>query len=126
MKTDFVRCLRFGTHPIGIGLALGVTIFLWMPFGMGYYGWPWEIPTARVIMVAFVVGVPIYAAISCAVAPIPKPSLFRFGLSVCTLWVGLYGALAMFHWLNVYSGPPPYLRKVSQEHACWYPRVVSG
>lgn len=87
-----------------MGLVLAATLFLWMPFGMGYYGWPWERPAARLALAAFALGVPVYAAIGCAVAAVPKPSPFRFGMAACAVVVGLWGALAMLHWLRVYSG----------------------
>ena len=106
VKETCVRWLRFVTHPAGMGLALAATIVLWMPFGMGYYGWPWERPAARLAMAAFALGVPLYAAIGCAAAAGPKPSPFRLGVAACTLLPGLCGALAMLHWLRVYTGPP--------------------
>jgi len=99
-KENFVRCLRFVTHPVGMGLALAATIFLWMPFGMGYYGWPWEIPAARMAVAAFALGVPVYAAIGCAVAAVPKPSFFRLSVAASTLLAGLYSVLAMLQWLK--------------------------
>jgi len=100
-----VQRLRFATHPVAMSLVLASTIFLWMPFGIGYYGWPWEIPAARIAMMMFALGVPIYAASGCIVAAQPKPSPLRLGIAACTLLVGLYGALAMLHWLRVYVGP---------------------
>lgn len=84
---------------------LAATILLWMPFGTGYYDWPWEKPAARIAMVAFALGVPIYAAIGCVLATVPKPSPFRLGIAACALLAGLYGAMGMLNWLIVFVAP---------------------
>jgi hypothetical protein len=77
-----------------------------MPFGMGYYGWPWDKPIARTAMQAFVFGVPLYAATGCIASISPKLSPFRLVFAVCALVVGLFGVASMSHWLSVYPGAP--------------------
>jgi hypothetical protein len=71
-----------------------------MPFGMGYYGWPWESPAARVVLAVFVLGFPLYAAAGCVSAIVPKPSACRLVIAVCAFLVGAYGFLAMLHWIK--------------------------
>ena len=87
---------------MGLGLVTAATIILWMPFGLGYYDWPWEEPGARLSMAAFVLGVPLYAAVGCVSALVPRPSTFRLVVASGALVVGVVGVLAMFHWLKTH------------------------
>lgn len=76
-----------------------------MPFGIGYYGWPWENRAARWLLEAFVIGFPMTAFIACVMSIVPQFSGARFVAAILFLILGMYGAFAMFHWINVYVGP---------------------
>jgi hypothetical protein len=102
MNEKLLRCLRLVTHPVGLGLVTAATILLWMPFGLGYYDWAWERPTARLSMAAFALGVPLCGALGCVSALVPRPSTFRLLVAFCALVVGVIGLLAMFHWLRTH------------------------
>ena len=102
MRIAFRLALRLLIHPASLAMLTAIIIYLWIPFGEGYYGWPWENTAARVGMIAFVLAVPLLGAAGCAAATGPKSSAVRFLVAGCTLIAGLYGVFAMFNWLSVY------------------------
>lgn len=95
------------THPAWLLLASVTSILLWMPFGFGYYPFPWDSTTAVCLLLIFVALFPACAALSLARSYWPKFSLFRFILSTLFLLVSLLGLAHMLHWWHLTTHPAP-------------------
>lgn len=100
-----IRFFGFVAHPVFLVLASALSILLWMPFGVGYYGWPWKDSAARWLLEVFVLTFPISAVIAFVMSIVPQFSAGRFVMALLSLIVAMHGVLAMYHWINVYVGP---------------------
>jgi len=98
--------VKFITHPWTLVLGTIVTLFLWVPFGEGYYGVPWTIAFCRYMMYIFEFGFPICALWGCVNAFQPKFSTARFTVCLIAFLAGVYGLYAMFDWLGRDVFPP--------------------
>jgi hypothetical protein len=99
------RFLRIVAHPVPLALASVLSVFLWMPFGIGYYEWPWQNRLGRWLLEAFVFALPISALIACVLSIVPRFSAGRLTLALLSLVIGMFGVFAMLHWINVFVTP---------------------
>lgn len=90
------------THPAAMVLAVAASIFLWMPFGMGYYGYPWEDESARWMLTVLVKAFPVWAATACVLSLLRKQRTLRFVVSLVALWTAIYGVKCMTGWVPAY------------------------
>jgi len=97
--------IRAATHPTCLSLAAVASVILWMPFGMGYYGWPWESASMRLLLACFVYGLPIVAAVGIIASFTPSLSILRVFISIATLLIALFGIGAMSSWQRSYVLP---------------------
>lgn len=105
MNSSVTKTIRVAAHPAILASAAVASAILWMPFGMGYYGWPWQIAAMRVLLVCFVYGFPALAFCGFLAALILEGSSFRTFLAVIALLVGLFGIVAMSFWQKTYVQP---------------------
>jgi|GEM_PF-3674756 len=91
---DFL--VQVATHPAALILGNVVSFVLWIPYGFGYYDFPWSKQWAVFLLLAFVVAFPTCAAIG--LARRPKFLLLRYCVALPSLIVGLYGLFAMLDW----------------------------
>lgn len=71
-----------------------------MPFGFGYYDFPWSNPLAVCLLVVFVVGFPISAAVACVRSLEPQFLPIHFTAALASVLIGLFGLLHMLHWMT--------------------------
>jgi hypothetical protein len=95
-----MKSLRILTHPAVLIFLTVLSAILWMPFGIGYYDWPWQNRSMRFFIHFFVFGFMILAAISCIRAFRPKFLIVQFIISSLSLFVSLFGVFAMYWWVN--------------------------
>lgn len=89
--------LRLISHPLVLVLASAVSTVLWMPFGLGYYDFPWDNWIARLSLQSFAIGFPLLAGYS-SVKSLRTHS-FGVGLvAFVSLIIGTYGCLQMIYW----------------------------
>lgn len=100
-----MRIMRIFVHPVTLVLGMLLSIVLWMPFGMGYYGWPWGGFGWRIVLYTFVFIFPLLALGGCIGAISGKFFLFRFLVSISALLIGLVGMCAMLNWMARYVEP---------------------
>jgi hypothetical protein len=81
------------------------SVLLWVPFGMGFYGWPWQYLGWRVALYCFVFAFPVGSAAGCIAAFRGGFSYRRFALPFVALIVGIFGMVCMLDWLTRYVGP---------------------
>lgn len=85
-------------HPIVIILIIITSVLLWMPSGMGYYGWPWHNIFWRIalqiISITFVT-ISAIAVIRNLFYTISRPQLC---FSILALIVSSYGVIALYSW----------------------------
>jgi hypothetical protein len=86
------RLLRVATHPAPLILGCVASFVLWMPFGLGYYDFPWEQSWAVLLLLAFVISFAVFSAV--AVDRSRDTPL----LSVLSLLMGLHGLFHMLEW----------------------------
>jgi len=107
--------IRKLSHPAFLLLIIAACILLWMPFGMGYYGWPWEDKIGEIGIQVIAFAFLFIAAIALFGSLRPNVRTLRLILSVVALLVSLWGLLALYHWKNRYRGPlPPSDRPVEE------------
>ena len=94
------RLLRVVTSPVVLGLATLISIILWMPYGFGYYDFPWNNPLAVCLLVVFVVGFPISAAVACFRSLEPDFLPIRFTVALGSVLIGLFGLFHMLNWMT--------------------------
>ena len=94
--------MRIITHPVGLGLAIMVSIILWMPFGMGYYGYPWEVDSARWKLSLLVKAFPYWATTACLLSLFPRERPLRFFVAAAALCISLFGVKTMTDWIPRY------------------------
>ena len=97
--------LRTLTHPALLLLFTLISVALWMPFGMGYYGVPWETGTTRVVIPCFTFGFVAFAATGCFCALRPRLAAARLVVASISLVVAVFGVVAMFWWMGRYVRP---------------------
>lgn len=104
--------LRVARHPtafIALISASLVSFALWMPFGLGYYDFPWGNPSAVGLLATFVFAFPVTCGLSFLGSLSPRFLPVRFVVSLLALLVSLHGLLHMLHWWFV--AVPQYLGK---------------
>ena len=104
---NFASCMNNVLKSLHVLLVLGMlaSVILWMPFGMGYYGWPWQRQAWRVVLYAFVFALPIGASVGCFAAFRGGFSFRRFCVPFLALLSGLLGVLAMLDCRSRYVEP---------------------
>ncbi len=98
--------MRTLTHPLVLLCCTVASVFLWMPFGMGYYDWPWDSQLMRFVIRCFVFGFPVLAAVGCVRAFRPQKATGRLVVSSLSLLVALFGVFAMIWWMSMRDVPP--------------------
>ncbi len=93
------------THPLLLLLANAINVVLWMPFGMGYYGWRWEAAAMRWLIESFVLAFVAISLLGCIVGWWPRIRPGRLVVSVPSLVLSLWGALVLRSWFIVYVAP---------------------
>ena len=91
--------IRFILHPAVLGLASVASIILWMPFGFGYYDFPWNNLAARGALLAIAIGFPLAAGYSCVQSFLTDSSAIRFAVGLLSFLIGLYGSFQMTAWM---------------------------
>jgi hypothetical protein len=105
LRHHAATAIRLATHPACLSLAAVASIILWMPFGMGYYGWPWHSASMRLMLACFVYSLPLIAVVGIIGAFTPSFSVVRALVSIGTLLVALFGIFAMCSWQSSYVQP---------------------
>jgi hypothetical protein len=95
----FVRKLN---HPVLLVAITLVCVVMWMPFGMGYYGWPWEDKIGRIGIQVGAFSFLIIAATAIVASVIPEIRILRLALSILALVASLYGLFALYSWKDRY------------------------
>lgn len=104
--------MRLARHPAAISVLIAASLtsfLLWMPFGLGYYDFPWGNPHAVGLLATFVFTFPIACSLSSIGSLSPRFMPVRFVMSLPALLVSLHGVLHMLHWWLV--AVPQYLGK---------------
>lgn len=105
--------LRIVTHPVVLALAAAASVALWMPYGFGYYDWPWRNPAARWLLQLFAIGFPFFAAYAFKICSENKAGRFPSGVVTTSLFVAIWGMWSMLSWTMRYVIPmlnsPPYI-----------------
>lgn len=86
------------THPLTLALGSIISFVLWMPYGIGYYGFPWQDSTAVLSLLAFVMAFPACATRGLIRACHPRFLILNFVVAAISLFVGLHGLLHMLDW----------------------------
>ena len=102
-QTPRSRLLRVVTNPGMLGLASLVSVILWMPFGFGYYDFPWGTPFAVCLLIVFVIGFPMAAALACVRSLEPQFAPIRFTIALASLFIGLFGLFHMLNWITRFA-----------------------
>lgn len=77
-----------------------------MPFGVGYYGWPWHDWLMKSLLECFVYGFAFIAGLGVFYAIYPKVVFPRLVLSCFSLLFAALGVFAMLSWEKKYLFPP--------------------
>ena len=97
--------LRIVTHPVVLAAAAAASVVLWMPYGFGYYDWPWRNPAARWLLQLFAIGFPLSAAYALKMCSENKAGRFRIGVVTTSLFVAIWGMWSMLTWTMHYVIP---------------------
>lgn len=89
---------RTSVHPVSLVSATSISVILWMPFGLGYYDFPWDRPLAVLLLLTFVVAFPTSAAAAIVRSCRPRFLPLRFVVAVLSLPVGICGLIHMLVW----------------------------
>jgi cellobiose-specific phosphotransferase system component IIC len=89
--------MRMLTHPVTLFLGSILSILLWMPYGFGYYEFPWEIWSAQGTLQIIAIGFPVAASCSYKNA-MSERSTGRIVISLLAFMIGVYGCLQMTFW----------------------------
>lgn len=84
------------------------TIFLWMPFGYGYYGAPWNCLGWRLGLLSFALGFPVYVFFGW-LATRRRAGYWspQFVGSLLAFLIGLYGLWGALSWYQNYARHVP-------------------
>jgi len=85
-------------HPVVIGLIIAISVFLWMPFGVGYSEWPWGSKFWRAMIQIICLSFIIISALATIMNLCPYIRSVRLCFSILALLVSLYGILALYSW----------------------------
>ena len=90
------------TKSLYVFLVFGMlaSVALWMPFGAGYYGVPWDKAECRAVLYLFVFALPVCGLAECLLAFHGGLSWWRLALSLAALFTGLFGVFVMLDWLG--------------------------
>jgi hypothetical protein len=94
--------IRLMTHPLALWLIVAVSVVLWMPFGMGYYGWPWEQIFYRVLIQVVAFSFVVLSGVGLFLAFRAERKAFRVVTGIIALLVTVFGVLALYGWKDDY------------------------
>jgi hypothetical protein len=100
-----MKILQTVTHPMILIVLAAISALLWMPFGIGYYEWPWKNLSMRALIQGFAIGFVLLAIMGCVISARPQLSVGRLAVSVLSAIVALYCLFAMYHWMGRYVRP---------------------
>lgn len=92
------RVFAVSTHPVMLILGSLVSIVLWMPFGFGYYDFPWQQWVAVIALFAFVVAFACSAVVALDRACYPQFSPLQFAILIVPFLIGMHGLFQMLRW----------------------------
>ena len=104
------------SHPVSLVIIVITSVILWMPFGVGYYGFPWEDVGCRIALETSCI---MFLAIS-FVAFLREVSTVNSGLRVIlpilSLLTSAFGLLAFYSWKESHLD---HLRAINIEVSKW-------
>lgn len=103
--TKILRVAKVIGHPVVLAACLILSVLLWMPFGFGYYGWPYRNAFMRYALYWFVWAYPICCLASLVAACAPRMRIGRVILALFCLWVAARGVQVLRSWRMVYVIP---------------------
>lgn len=95
----FIRVL---SHPLLLLVASLASIVLWIPYGFGYYEYPWTNRLARWSLQLFAVAFPMLAGVSIAHSIKTRSFGLGFVMAILSLMIGSFGCFAMAEWTVTY------------------------
>ena len=87
--------------PSTVSLMFIVSILLWMPFGMGYYDFPWDRIEARIGIQVFAFCFIVFSLVL-LIHYISNEKLIGIGFSMLSLIVSLWSIFALYSWKDKY------------------------
>ena len=83
---------------------IAISVLLWMPFGMGYYGWPWERVSFRILIQVVAFAFVVFSGGGLLFALRADRKVFRLVTGIVALLVTAYGVFALYSWKDRYLG----------------------
>jgi hypothetical protein len=95
---DLKTLSRAISHPVVLVLESIASITLWMPYGMGYYTFPWGNAPAVLLLLLFVSSFTVVATIAVVQAFFPRLRPFKAAISLLSFAIAIHGLCHMLHW----------------------------
>lgn len=95
----FIRALA---HPLLLLVASLASIVLWIPYGFGYYEYPWRNRLARWSLQLFAIAFPLLAGVSIANSIKNRSFGPGFVVAILSLVIGSFGCFSMAVWTMTY------------------------